>query len=468
MGFVSFEFLALLAIGAWLYRLVPRPARPAFLALASYAFYLTWNARMAVALFALTLLVFLAARRLQDLGNHPAARLLAITVSVLVAYLGVFKAAEALHRTEGVIIPLGVSYYTFKLISYVIDVYWRTVPAETNFINFAAYVAFFPQIVAGPIQRAPDFLLQMRQAQLPGKEMLWSGVGRILLGCFKKLAVADPLAVLVHYGFAHAAGSAGLPRLMAFYVFPLQLLADFSALTDIAIGAGRLLGIESPENFDAPYFAVTISAFWRRFHMTLTQWLRDYVFTPLRMRWRNWGNLGLAASLTVNMVLIGLWHGVTLPFVVFGLIHSVYLSVDALTTQFRKKWYRQHPRLDTVTTWLGPILVFHLVCFGAVFFGARSLTDAFRIVTRLYSGVAFNASAIAASINPVAWTGLGGYALAEVLDFLRRRKPEPYIAAAPRWIRWSAASCAVAVALFFLAVLLARQTAVNPFVYAIF
>jgi len=469
MGLVSFEFLVLLGIAALVYRAVPRRTRPTFIALASYAFYLTWNVRMAVVLFVVTLVVYLAGRRLQRLGgSSAAARLVAITVSALVVYLGIFKGAEALHRNEGVLIPLGLSYYTFKLISYVIDVYWGTIAAETNFANFAAYVAFFPQIVAGPIQRASDFLSQVSQARLPGREMLLSGISRILLGCFKKLAVADTLSELVNYGFAHSAGPAGLPRLMAFYVFPIQLLADFSALTDIAIGAARLFGIESPENFDAPYSAVSISAFWRRWHMTLTQWLRDYVFTPLRMRWRNLGNVGLAASLTVNMVLIGLWHGFTLAFVVFGLVHSVYLIIDALTSQFRKRQYRQHPRLDAITTWLGPVVVFHLVCIADVFFRTPSFVDGLRIVIRLYSGLMVSIAGTVSAIHPVAWLGVGGYVVVEVLDFIRRRTPESYITTAPRWIRWSATSCAAVLTLFFLAVLLARQTTVNPFVYAIF
>jgi D-alanyl-lipoteichoic acid acyltransferase DltB (MBOAT superfamily) len=469
MGLVTFDFLALLALGAVLYRFVPRRARAAFLVAASYLFYATWNPGMLLALFASTAVVFAAGRWIEAWRERPAvSRLVAIAVGVLVAYLAVFKIAEAMRLGGGFVIPLGISYYTFKLISYLIDVYWATGPAETDFLCFAAYVAFFPQIVAGPIQRGSDFLPQMHRAPLATAPMILSGITRIVLGCFKKLAVADTLALLVNYGFNHATGTAGLPRLMAFYVFPLQLFADFSALTDIAIGAARLFGLESPENFDAPYSAASISEYWRRWHMTLTHWLRDYVFTPLRMRLRNWGNAGLAVSLTVNMVLIGLWHGLTLPFLVFGLIHSVYLVVDALPAQSRKKLYRKRRWLSLVTDWIGPVVTYHLVAIGDVFFRARSFADGFAIVARLYSGVTVEFGTVVSAIQAGAWIGLGGYALVEVLEYIRRRQPELRVAAAPRWIRWSAVSCALVVAVFFLAVLLARKSAVNPFVYAIF
>ncbi len=178
------------------------------------------------------------------------------------------------------------------------DVYWGKIGAERDSIRFSAFVAFFPHLVAGPIQRAEEFLPQVRPARRsPWGSQVWRGVTRILLGCFKKLAVADPFSALVNYGVMHAGDASSLPSAMVFYLFPLQLYMDFAALTDIAIGVGLLFGIESPENFDRPFTAPNISEFWRRWHMSLTGWLRDYVFMPVRMLLRGWGNVRFGPKL---------------------------------------------------------------------------------------------------------------------------------------------------------------------------
>src|SRR4051794_20991182 len=239
---------------------------------------------MAMVLVVLSTCCYWAARIIRAQRARPLAKAtVAVVCAALVLYLCYFKARAALSGDASFIIPLGISYYTFRLISYVVDVYWGTIEPERNWVRFAAYVAFFPHMVAGPIQRAEHFLAQVAPYRETWHFEVLPGVYRILLGLLKKLVVADRLAALVDYGFSNAGLNSPVPSALAFYVFPLQLYMDFAALTDIAVGMALLLGVRSPENFDRPFAAPSISDFWRRWHMSLTGWLRDYVFVPVRM-----------------------------------------------------------------------------------------------------------------------------------------------------------------------------------------
>lgn len=342
---------------------------------------------MALALAAATAICYLAALRIEQLRSDGRTTwLLIATVGSLVLYICYFKLLGVLASGTSVAVPLGISYYTFRLISYMLDVHWGKIEAERSPVRFAAFVAFFPHLVAGPIQRADEFLPQVRLDRAEWSSQLWRGLARILLGLFKKMAVADPLLLLTSYGFAHAGESSAVPGLLAFYLFPLQLYMDFAALTDIAIGVGLLFGIESPENFDRPFLAPNITEFWRRWHMSLTGWLRDYVFMPLRMALREWGNYGLVLSLTINMMLIALWHGFSSSFLVFGLIHSTYLIVDTLSWPYRKRYYKTHTLAAKVAALVGPVFTYHLVAIANVFFRVPTFSDGAQLLSSLTVG----------------------------------------------------------------------------------
>ncbi len=313
MTFLSIRFALFLTEAVSLFWFCPLRLRPLFLAVASYLFYALWSPIGALGLLAVTTFAFytgLALQRSVGMNSLDGATkvILALSVAMLVAWLFFFKTLILMKSVMGqdpgnarelagfisvhAILPLGISYYTFKIISYLLDVYWGKVKAERSFVNFAASVAFFPQIVAGPIQRSEDFLTQIRQLG-PAPDRIRRGFRRILLGCFKKAVIADNLSGLVEAAYPHLQGPAS-SALPAFYIFPIQLFIDFSALTDIAIGVALLFGIESPENFDRPFLASCISQYWRRWHMSLTSWLTDYVFLPLRMATRRAGRLGRA------------------------------------------------------------------------------------------------------------------------------------------------------------------------------
>jgi alginate O-acetyltransferase complex protein AlgI len=474
VDFTTLNFLGFLALVALLYRLIPVKLRAPFLLLASYAFYWSWSGAMALLLLAATTIAYLTALAIgRPTHRNPRHSLAILTVAVLVLLLAFFKALPLLPSSlkGALFVPIGISYYTFKLISYVLDVYWETLPAERAFIPFAAYAAFFPQIVAGPIQRAESFLPQMRAPRAATGRDVLLGTQRILLGYFKKFVVADSLGLLVNFVYSHV-DKAGTPLLLGYYAYPLQMYADFSGLTDIAIGAAWLLGIASPENFEAPFSAASPSAYWRRWHITLTTWLTDYVFTPLRMATRAAGDLGLVFSLTVNMVLIGIWHGFRWPFALFGLVHAIYLSVDALTMRARKKFYKVNPAADRITDWVGPLVTFHLVAIAFVFFGGENLPSIFYFLAHLGQGLTSQSpdfhSLIAAS-GQLILCGFAGYVVMEFADLLRRKNATAEVLPQlSRYARWSVYSCTAVVACLVILLLLASGDKRSPFLYAVF
>jgi alginate O-acetyltransferase complex protein AlgI len=275
--------------------------------------------------------------------------------------------------TMGFVLPVGISFYTFQTMSYSIDVYRGRTEACDRFIDVAAYVAFFPQLVAGPIERASQLLPQFQKAR-PNLDLsrLRRGMWLIVWGLFKKLVVADNMAVIVNATFGpydggdYAVPQDGLTLLVALYAFAFQIYGDFSGYTDIARGVSKLLGFDLMRNFDLPYFATSPSDFWRRWHISLSSWLRDYLYIPLG------GNKGgpwsTYRNLTITMLLGGLWHGAAWNFVIWGAYHGFLLSIyRALGVRTEQGAY---PRV--VVLLLG-ILMFHLTCIGWLLFRAQNV-----------------------------------------------------------------------------------------------
>jgi alginate O-acetyltransferase complex protein AlgI len=471
MQFTSIDFLIFFAVTAMMFRACQPRWRAHFLLAISYVFYCTWSIAMAAFLLLVTVACYFAGLALERWrGTKWASRLIAAAIALLVIDLVFFKSEHFIFAGQSLLIPLGVSYYTFRLMSYLLDVQWGKMEAAREFAPFAAYVAFFPHMIAGPIQRAPSFLPQLDPKGEAGGRTA-EGLTRILLGFFKKAVVADNLALFVNYAYLHLHSSSSVPSFVAFYVYPLQLYADFSALTDIAVGVALVFKIESPENFDAPYSAVNISEFWRRWHMSLTSWLRDYVFMPLRMATRNKGSLGLAFSLTVNMILIGLWHGIALTFLFFGIVHSIFLLADVLTSTRRKNYYRGHVRITRLATILGPVLTYHMVALGDALFRSPSMAVAGQVLEGFGSGLSRASTELANVAAPPAhhaWIAFPAFILAEVTDAFRRRNGLQLPPAAPPWARWSTYACLTVCFVFVALLLLARNFESNPFVYELF
>lgn len=400
MLFNSFPFIIFLAVALPVYYCLPRRWRNYHLFLSSYLFYCSWSVAFSILLLASSALVYAFGKKISDSGSEREKwKLLKVAVVSQLSILCFFKYfSAALEPMAGwlslrvpdlgpsatkLLVPLGVSYFVFKLVSYVLDVYLEKIPPERDFISFGAYVSFFPQIVSGPIQRAGDFLPQLRQARKVPIERITGGAQLLLFGFFKKLVVADGLATLVNPVFGDLSSHAGWPLLLACYGFTLQLYADFSSITDIAVGCAAMFGIVSPDNFNNPFYSRNIQDFWRKWHITLTSLVRDYLFAPLQMQFRAWGGAGLVLAIFINMAVIGIWHGSTWNFLLFGIIHGIFMSVSVLTSKKRNDFFSRNAFLILLRKALAPVFLFHIVVFSFIFFRAASIADAGYILTHL-------------------------------------------------------------------------------------
>lgn len=363
--------------------------------LASYFFYSCWNWRFLPLLWFSTLFEYWIARSLDALVDVTARkRLLSLSITVNLTLLGIFKyfnffvdSAHGLLAAVGlsvppfvlhIVLPVGISFYTFQTMSYAIDVYRREVPAEKDLLTFATSVAMFVHLVAGPIVRARHLLPQLRSDRRFDLEYASAGLEQALWGYFKKVAIADSVAPLCDAWFRAPGLYDGASLLLAVYFYAIQIYCDFSGYTDIALGCAKMLGYDLGVNFDRPYFASSFSEFWKRWHISLSSWLRDYLYISLGGnrggRWRTIRNLML------TMMLGGLWHGANWTFLVWGTLHGSYLVGERLTggTMSRALHALRVPRL--VRRALAALLVFHLTCFAWIFFRATSFSIARDIV----------------------------------------------------------------------------------------
>jgi len=339
MIFQSYDYLILLAAVIALYWFLPRIGQNALLLIASYVFYAFVHPWLAILLFGYTLVNYLAARGLRTYPNHGGKIVLVAVASSLVV-LGVFKYLgffvenfTELISTIGInadpllvqiLLPAGISFYTFQTLAYVIDVHRGRIEPRSNFLDVALFVSFFPQLVAGPIERASRLLPQFEVRRRFNSEEVKDGVYLILWGFFKKLVIADNVAVISNKVFALEEPS--IPLLtVGVLAFGIQILADFSGYTDIARGTAKVLGIQLTRNFNNPYLAKSPTDFWRRWHISLSTWFRDYVYIPLGgSRGSKWKN---ASVLMATFLLTGLWHGAAWNFVLWGGYHGALILV---------------------------------------------------------------------------------------------------------------------------------------------
>jgi len=407
----SWVFLPFLFTVLGLYKILPHRSQNVMLLLASYFFYACWDWRFLSLLLTSTTCDWLLARAISREATRQGARKWVIcSVVVNLVFLGFFKyfnffveSASAVVRSLGfegwsfglsIILPVGISFYTFQSISYIVDVYRREIEPAKNPIDFALFVAFFPHMVAGPIMPSRQLLPQIQRERHTTRDQIRSGLWLILLGFFKKVAIGDNLAPIANNVFATPTVASGASVLIGVYAFALQIYCDFSGYTDIARGVAKLLGIELMVNFNRPYLAENPSDFWRRWHISLSQWLRDYLYIPLGGS-RD-GELKTYRNLMLTMVLGGLWHGAAWNFVIWGAYQGALLILHRIaTTRFRFQW--SESRLSSLVS---RVLMFQVVCYGWLLFRAGSFEQIRNFTIALGTGLfdVFNSARIGSTI----------------------------------------------------------------------
>ena len=402
MIFHSLEFFVFFAITLVVYWRLPHRAQNVLLLAASYVFYGAWDWRFLLLLFGTTCVDFTAARQIGR-STDPARRKLFVLVSLgtNLTVLGFFKyynffissGVDALHTlgisvspwTLAVILPVGVSFYTFQSMAYVIDVYRGDLQPVQRFRDFALAVAYFPQLVAGPIERIGHLLPQILARAVPTAERVQIGLTLIIVGFTKKVLIADLLAPEVDRIFSHPGEMGAGVLLRGAYCFALQIYGDFSGYSDIARGVSELLGVRLIKNFEQPYLSQSITEFWRRWHISLSSWLRDYLYIPLG------GNrFGLARTyrnLMLTMLIGGLWHGANWTFVAWGGLHGALLSIERMFGIGQRPivWSTAGPR-DWLAGIARIVLTFHLVTLAWIFFRAPNIHAAFAYLGGILRG----------------------------------------------------------------------------------
>ncbi|MEM9091882.1 MAG: MBOAT family O-acyltransferase [Cyanobacteria bacterium P01_F01_bin.53] len=399
MNFASIEFFAFLAIVYGLYSVLNRRWQNGLLLAASYYFYGSWDWRFLSLIWLSTLLDFVLGKRIYA-SESPRQRqgLLTLSLVVNLGILGFFKyfgfftdslvsllgtaGLQPDWRTLNIILPVGISFYTFQTLSYTIDIYRRKLKPVDNLLDFALFVAFFPQLVAGPIERASHFLPQVIAKRRITLEKIGRGCYLILFGLFKKVAIADGVAGSID-AIYNSTGIVGtLDIILATYLFAIQIYCDFSGYSDIARGVSKLMGFDLMVNFNTPYFAVNPSDFWKQWHISLSTWLRDYLYIPLGGNRRGTGKT--YRNLMVTMVLGGVWHGAAWNFVYWGIYQGSILCLHRLIAGAKPTIKPVITLTDALRRAFIIVAFFQIVAYGWLLFRASSWQQISTFTDRLF------------------------------------------------------------------------------------
>ena len=459
MAFTSLSYLILLfavlaVVSPW-----HEESRWFVLLFESYAFYLALQVPyLPVILLAITAITFLTGRCLgkcQEDGKRAAIFWSGFSANILTLvalkgwpYLRRYLplAADYTRPSGELLVTIGVSYFIFQAVSYLIDVYWEIEEPEGHFGYFALYLAFFPKLLQGPIERAGDLLPQLRARQGFDYDNVRAGLVLFAWGMLKKVVLADRLAFFVNTVYDDVHAHTGLDLLFATYVYAVQLYCDFSGYTDMALGSALVFNIRLTQNFNTPYLASSIADFWRRWHISFSRWILDYIFKPLQMQFRRWQQWGSAGALLVTFLVSGVWHGANGHFVVWGALHGFYLAIAVLCQPLRKKICRRLGRTDlSLPKFWQTVVTFQLVCFAWIFFRARNLGDATYVVSHLFAGLT------RPSLDAVRYGLLaaGSLALTASVETLHRNRQVMAAVLRRTALRWTAYyTLALAIAVF--------------------
>lgn len=408
MLFNSIHFLLFFPIVTLVYFLIPQRIRWLWLLIASYYFYMSWNPLYAILLACSTLITYLSgiliekAKRLGSERRSAAMCKLYVALSFAsnLAILFFFKyfdfaleninfilaglGLRILQPSLDILLPVGISFYTFQALSYTMDVYRGEIRAEKNPLKYALFVSFFPQLVAGPIERSKNLLSQVNDAHYFDWSRVKKGLLLMLWGFFQKVVIADRAAIYVNLVFDGYSQFSGFEIALAVLLFAVQIYCDFAGYSDIAIGAAQLMGFSLMDNFRQPYFSRSIKEFWRRWHISLSTWFRDYLYIPLGGS--RCSNARRYFNLMIVFLASGLWHGASWNYVVWGGLHGLYQVIGSVSSGARSRLYsRLRLNTDSKLFKLGQLIVtFFLVDLAWVFFRASSAGEALQIIARLF------------------------------------------------------------------------------------
>ena len=403
MLFNSMQFLFFFAIVTAMYFATPYRFRWVLLLGASYYFYISWKPGYVILIIITTLITYYAGIRMGKIATRSERKtILILSLLFNIGFLFVFKYYNFFNDSLKVIfqhynllygspalnvlLPIGISFYTFKNLSYTIDVYRGGQSPEKHLGYYALYVAFFPQLLAGPIERATRFLPQLFEKFDFDYWRVTNGLKLILWGLFQKMVIADNLAPLVDSVYNDPTHHSGVGLILATLFFAFQIYCDFAGYSDIAIGAAQVMGFTTMDNFNRPYFSKSIPEFWRRWHISLSSWFRDYLYIPMggkRVSIPRW-----YFNLFIVFLMCGLWHGANWTFIVWGGLHGIYLVFSALTRNVREKMHKAMglDRVPRLHHYLKVMVTFLLVCLAWIFFRAHSISSAIYIISHLFTG----------------------------------------------------------------------------------
>ena len=457
MLFNSIHFVFFFPIVVAIYFAFPHRFRWALLLVASYYFYMCWEPTYAILIFASTVIDYVAAIQIGRASSATRRRLFLLfslfgNFGILFAFkyfnfvsgsietfLGLYGVSHSFMKLN-VLLPIGISFYTFQSVSYTIDVYRGKQKPERHLGIFALYVSFFPQLVAGPIERANHLLPQFFEKHTYDPARVRDGLLLMGAGFFKKLVIADRLGIYVNEVYANPTEYGGLPFVIAAYGFTFQVFTDFSGYSDIAIGAAQVMGYELNENFRRPYYAKSMAEFWRRWHISLSTWFRDYIYFPLGgnrvSTMRHYRNVFIVFMVS------GLWHGAAWTFVIWGALHGLYLIVGDVTKGIRERIVRVlfPPGFEGLHRLVQVIIVFHLFGVALILFRAHSVPDAYILVSSTLKNFSLDDPAV---FKPLSAGGLVlaalGIAAMETVHLIQRGTPvRARLATMPLPVRWTA------------------------------
>lgn len=403
MQFTSFEFLIFFPVVVLLFYAMPRKLKQPWLLAASYYFYMCWNAKYALLLLFSTgatylsgyLIEFFDKRSQEKYKKYCVAGCFTANLMILFLFKYFDFAVHNINRllagfhfslvtpSFDVILPVGISFYTFQALSYTMDVYRKDIPAEKNFFKYALFVSFFPQLVAGPIERSKNLLSQINQVHRFDFDRARAGFLLMLWGYFQKLILADRIAVIVNQVYSQSFDYPGSCLALASILFAIQIYCDFSGYSMIAIGASKVMGFSLMENFNCPYLAKSTAQFWKRWHISLTSWFRDYLYIPLGGNRQ--GTLRRYVNIMIVFLISGLWHGAAWTFIIWGALNGFFQVIGSITKKHRESLYGKmglhtdsvgHRCLQILTTFL-------LVDFTWIFFRAESMSQAFSVLKKI-------------------------------------------------------------------------------------